>query len=54
MKILNFVLGMIAVLLVIDVMILFTMLMGIAAGDPNVVHVPFWDAQIKFIVSFLA
>lgn len=42
----------IMIALVADFIVLFFVIMAIAAGQ-DVAHVPFWDAQIKFIVNLL-
>lgn len=41
------------VLLLLDVMVVVFTIFAIASGE-TVMHVPFWDAQIKFIVSVLS
>jgi hypothetical protein len=40
-----------AILGAINLLILFWTIAAVAVGDPNVQHIPFWDAQILFIVS---
>lgn len=43
----------IAVIVMFDVLFVLCLTTGIATGDKNVTHIPFWDSQIEVVVEFL-
>jgi hypothetical protein len=43
----------IAVIVMFDALFVFCLTAGIATGDQNVTHIPFWDSQIKVVVEVL-
>lgn len=40
-------------LVILDAFIVMWTMASVAAGDTSVQHIPFWDAQIRFIVDFI-
>lgn len=42
------------VFIFVDITILFFTIFSIGFGDSGVQHIPFWDAQIAFIINLLS
>lgn len=53
MYITKYIINTILILLIIDMFILFGAMMLIAAGE-SVNNIPFWDAQIRFVIELLS
>lgn len=53
MKIIKYIVGVVVGLVVLDVMIVIFTLIAVASGQ-YVPHIPFWDAQMLFVINLLS